>query len=249
MKRYVLALLLLALPLGAQEEKKAAAPEPVPKRVQRLFMLKYADPQSMRNLLSVFGGNIVPNPEMHALAVEGTESSVAAIEDVIKRLDVPSSAPRNIDLTVYFLVGTEGDSPYGGPVPKDLDSVVAALKGSFPFKDYRLMDTLLIRTRTGQQVNLSSNAGSVRDEGHGSQQIAISFHIDSSSISPDGASVRLDRMRTGARVPYYNSGWGYTELSINEDMDIKEGQKAVVGRVGINREQALFLVLSAKIVP
>jgi hypothetical protein len=58
-------------------------------------------------------------------------------------------------------------------------------------------------------------------------------------------------MRAQARVPYPSGGnsWNYQNLGINEDMDIKEGQKVVVGRVGISRDQALFLVLSAKVAP
>jgi hypothetical protein len=35
---------------------------------------------------------------------------------------------------------------------------------------------------------------------------------------------------------------------LNTDVDIKAGQKVVIGRHGINREQALFLVLSAQVV-
>ena len=51
------------------------------------------------------------------------------------------------------------------------------------------------------------------------------------------------------RFPYRSgNSVSYSDLGINQDMDIKEGQKAVVGRVGIAKDQALFLVLSAKVV-
>ena len=62
MKRFFLALLLLALPLAAQEEKKAEAKPAA--TVQKLFVLKYADPQSVRMLLSVFHANMEPNRDM-----------------------------------------------------------------------------------------------------------------------------------------------------------------------------------------
>jgi hypothetical protein len=249
MKRYLLALLLLALPLAAQDAPpKPDDPAKITRRVDKLFMLKYADPGSLSNLLRIFGATIVPNPEMHALAVEATPESMTAIEDAIKRLDVPASAPRNLELTVYFVVGAEGETPYGGPLPKDLDPVISALKSTLPFKEYRLMDVMTIRTRTGQQVNMNSNAGSMKEDGRGQAQITTYFQINSSSINPDGVTVRLDRMRSTAKVPYATGGgWQNMDLSINEDMDVKEGQKAVVGRVGISRDQALFLVLSAKI--
>jgi len=130
MRRVFLALLLLALPLAAQEEKKAEAKPTA--TVQKLFVLKYADAQSVRSLLQVFRANIDANRELRVLAVDATPETMAAIEDAIKRLDVPSAAPTNIDLTVYLVVGHEGDSPAGAvPVPKDLDSVVTQLKSAF----------------------------------------------------------------------------------------------------------------------
>jgi len=36
-------------------------------------------------------------------------------------------------------------------------------------------------------------------------------------------------------------------LGIQTDLDIKEGQKVVVGRLGISHDQALFLVMMAKV--
>ena len=243
--RMLLALMLIALPLAGQEEKK---PEAKP-WVQKIFMLKYADPNQVRNLLAVFGVNLQPNQEMHTLAVGAPADVMAAIENAVKTLDVPSSAPRNVELTVYFVIGADMETQYGGPMPKDLESVVGALKTTFPFKEYRLMDVMNLRTRTGQRVDLNSNAGTISVDNH-SAFITTGFHIDSSSLSAEGTSLRLDKMRASARIPYPNpNGFTMQDLGINEDMDVKEGQKVVVGRVGISRDQALFVVLSAKVMP
>jgi hypothetical protein len=38
-----------------------------------------------------------------------------------------------------------------------------------------------------------------------------------------------------------------THLEMATDLDIKEGQKAVVGRLGLSHDQALFLVMMGKI--
>ncbi|MBZ5724414.1 MAG: hypothetical protein LAP87_05395 [Acidobacteriia bacterium] len=252
MKRYWCALLLMALPLAAQEEKKPEAkivPDvKVSTSISKLFVLKYADPDRIANLLRVFNAVVTPNTEMHALAVRGDKESMNAIEDAITRLDVPAAAPKNIDLMVYYVIGADGENNLGGPLPKDLDSAVAALKTTFPFKEYRLLDVMTIRTRVGQRVDTNSNAGALTLEGLAAP-ITNSFHMDSSSLSPDGTTVRLDRMRSMTRFPYRSgNSVSYSDLGINQDMDIKEGQKAVVGRVGIAKDQALFLVLSAKVV-
>jgi hypothetical protein len=38
------------------------------------------------------------------------------------------------------------------------------------------------------------------------------------------------------------------QLSLDTDVDIKEGQKVVVGRMGMNGQQAMFVVMTVKIV-
>ena len=251
MKRFLLALMLLALPLAAQDEKKTEpAAKPAP-NVQKLFMLKYADPENLAHLLLVFHAGIVPNRDMRALAVDGTPESVAAIEDAIKRLDVPAAAPTNVDMTVYLVVGNEGESPAGSAaLPKDLDSVVTQLKNAFAFKTYSLLDVLTLRTRTGQQASTTSSGGAVQFPGAGSQPVLTSFKIRSASIGSDSSTVRIDGLASDSRMPVANgTGSTMVNLGISTDIDIKEGQKVVVGRLGISKDQALFLVMTVKIVP
>jgi hypothetical protein len=250
MKRFLLALLLIALPLAAQEEKKPE-PKPAP-TVQRLFMLKYADPQSLANLLRVFHATIWPDRDLRALSVDASAEAMAGIEDAIKHLDVPAAAPTNVDMTVYLVVGHEGESPAGSAtLPKDLDSVVTQLKNAFAFKAYSLLDALELRTRTGQGASTTSSGGTVQiSEGH-SQPVTTSFKIRSASIGSDGSTVRVDSLNASIKMPVPNGNGGstYTDLGISTDLDIKEGQKVVVGRLGISRDQALFLVMTVKIVP
>ena len=64
MKRLLFALLLIALPLAAQEAKKedqkSNAPSSSP-RIQKLFLLKYADPGHVASLLGVFNVSVRPD--------------------------------------------------------------------------------------------------------------------------------------------------------------------------------------------
>ena len=254
MKRFLLSAVLVALPLMAQEAKKEETPaRPASPSVQKLFLLKYADPASLQALLSVFPARFSPNRDLRGLAVDTSPETMAAIEDVIKRLDVPGAAPTNVDITVYMLVGHEGENPVGSAaVPKDLESVVAQLKTAMTFKNYNLMDVLAIRTRTGQQVSTSSSGGSVTMPGGATQPVMTNFSARSISIGPDGATVRIDGLQSGTKVPIPSGGgqgFSYTDLSLRTDVDVKEGQKVVLGRLGISKDQALFMVLTVKIVP
>ena len=250
MKRLLLMALLAALPLAAQDQgKKQDTPPPKPE-VQKLFILKYADPRTIADLLRVFNATVVANTEMHALAVTTAQQNMAAIEEAISRLDVAAAAPKNIDLTCYLMIGTEGDGT-GGSLPKDLDSVVAQLKNAFPFKTYRVMDVLTMRGRTGQRLNTSSQGGTMQ-AGGATQALPVysQFAINSATVGADGSTVRIDGIRTSSRVPITNPSGGvnYQDLGISTDVDIKEGQKVVIGRMGITHDQALFLVLMAKVV-
>jgi hypothetical protein len=242
MKRLLFALMLLAaLPLAAQEPKN-------PIYTPRVFILKYADPNQLSNLFRVFVGSITQNHEMHAIAVSGSPEAIATIEDAIKRLDVPPPPPQNIELTVYYVIGGDSENA-GGVLPKDLDSVATQLKNAFPFKTYRLLDALELRTRNGQG---GDGSGSPGPNAGGLGATVTQFHMNSASVSQDGSSVRIDSMKAGVKLPVAKAttegGYTYVDLGVNADVDIKPGQKVVVGHLSMGQNQALFLVLMVRVV-
>src|SRR5580700_7729152 len=96
----LIAALLLVGPVMAQGDP--AKPQP-PERVQKLVTLKYVDPQSIQNLISMFNVDVRVNGQMKVVALSGTKEHLAAAEEAIKQLDVPSAAQKNIELTVYFV--------------------------------------------------------------------------------------------------------------------------------------------------
>ncbi|HUP05241.1 MAG TPA: hypothetical protein VMU19_14690 [Bryobacteraceae bacterium] len=252
MRNFIAILALLALPLAAQEQQQKE--EPKGPQVQRLFVLKYADPNQVNNLIRVFTSNTNPNAAMHAIAVSASPEAMAAIEDAIGRLDVPASAPKNIELTAYLLTGTDSDAG-GAALPKELDSVVTQLKSAFAYKAYKLGDVLTLRGRTGQRLDTSDSGGAVTAGGQ-SQPIYTQFTINALSVGVDGA-IHVDGLKLQSRVPVagtftgnggvVNTQFNYQQLGINTDLDIKEGQKVVVGKMSMSQNEAMFLVLTARI--
>jgi len=142
-------------------------------------------------------------------------------------------------------VGSDSESSMG-TVPKDMEPVVAQLRNTFPFKSYRQLDVLTLRTRVGQRAGTDSSGGSMQF-GNTSRTVRTNFRLNSSSVGGDGSTIHLDQIQANIKIPPGEVG-NPEDLSLNTDLDIKEGQKVVVGRMGINREQALFLVLTAKLV-
>jgi hypothetical protein len=249
MKRVLLASMLWTVALAAQDKKTDAPSPPHPPNQQKVFILKYADTMNLVQLLKVFNAPMAPNPEMHALAVTAEPNVMQSIEEAIAKLDVPSSAQKNFDFTVYLVVGTEAENIISSGVPKDLDSVIAQLKGAFSFKNYRLLDVMNVRARGGQNVSTRSSGGSVQF-GSVIRQTTSTFSIRSASIGADGSTIRLDRLSCQSHVPSEVSPGNYADenLSLDTDIDIKEGQKVVIGRLGMNSQQAMFVVLTVKVV-
>ena len=236
MKRLILALALIAMPTLAQVGQDPS------EHIQRLVTLKYADPQSVAGLLRNFGVDIQVDSRMKVIALSGNRNRVTTAEDAIKQLDVPAAGQKDIDLTVCFVVGSDQANVTGSPIPKELDSTVATLKSTFPFKNYVMLDVLSLRTRSGVGANASGQLSGGR---------LTTFNVRLASLDGDGSMIRLDNLHAGLRVPAGGTAekTNYLDTGVSTDVvDVKEGQKLVVGRSSLNGpDTALFLVLIAKV--
>jgi hypothetical protein len=173
---------------------------------------------------------------------------MAAIEEAIQRLDVPSAAAKNIEMTAYLLIGGDSAGTEPSAMPKELDSVVTQLKNAFAFKSYRLLDILALRTRVGQHASTSS-VGRPIQIGTNSPAPTTQFRINSAGIGSDETTIRIDGLNLDSRIPVQSSPgqYGFSSVGLSADVDIKQGQKVVIGRVSV-AESALFVVLTAQVV-
>lgn len=236
MKRIVLWAVLLAAPVMAQT--------PADGKVTKLVTLRNTEPRAIESMLQVFGVMTNSNNQMKTMVISGSADKVAAVEAVIKQLDV---APKNIELTVYFVVGGDQATLSGGAIPQDLRDVITQLKGTFTFKEYKMLDILTLRTRAGSSAETSGILN------NNNPPRMSQFSIRNTTVSEDGTTIRIDRMHAGLRIPisvaspqknaeYINSG-------LDQDVDVKEGQKVVVGRSSLEGpQQALFLILTARVI-
>ncbi len=236
MKKLIALALLVLTPLAAQQ---TTAQDPN-EEVRKVVSLKYADPVSIQMLLRDFGVAVRADTRLKMIALTGRRANVTTAEEAIKQLDVPAAQQKDIELTIYFVVGTDQPNGSGNPIPADLQSMVSALKSTFPFKNYGLLDVLFLRTRSGSGADAS---------GQFSSRITT-FRIGSASLEPDGM-IRLERLHAGLRNPVADgpNKITYVDTGISADvMDVREGQKLVVGRSSLDGpEKALFLVLVAKV--
>ena len=215
--------------------------------VQKVFSI-HMHARPLAEILSVFPATITfaeygrtPN-RGQALAVSAPPAVMAAIEETIKRLDVPPSPAKNIELTVEILEAVPAGAQ-GASVGPELQPVVAQLKRTFSFGGYRLADTLSARSREDAGLFVTSASGT---EFVGLGRLDYRLHVRTVwyDKSPAGTAVHLDQLDFSAANPKLADG----VVVIRGDLDIREGQRVVVGNTGLGTPgNAIILVLSARV--
>jgi hypothetical protein len=246
----ILSLLLVPAALACAQEATAQ-----PKNTQVLIDVKYADVNRLSTLLAnTFGARVSPDASLHVIGVSGPPDLVAAVTAAIKKLDVPPSPQPNVELTVYLISGlAQGQGT--DDVPMDLAATIKQLRGLFAYKSYKLADTLVVRGRVGDP-SLGGNSGQTEGvlPGTNLRYNFAYFSLSVSAETPRTVHVRnLSLVLRGARTTPQKEGPPVTEYSdtparISTDLDVKEGQKTVVGKSSINQAgDALILVIVPKI--
>jgi len=230
---------------GALAAQTAAPPPPAetrkpePPNQQRVFMLKYADARNVSNVLSVFGYGIKADRDMHVVAVSAPAEAMSAIEDAVKRLDVPAAAPKDIDLIVYLVVAEEQPPQHPSAMealPAELQPVADELKKIFSYKSFRLLDSILLRTQPGNRAVANGVIGTTN-------RTPYSFEVQPSAVTedPKGRLIRLDNLNLNMRLS------GDHQAGIRTEITVREGQRVVVGKSNMGTDQSLILVVTAKV--
>lgn len=235
----------------AKPPEPAATRSPRPGDVQRVFVIKNVRVGPLAEVLAVFPATITfsrfgPGTRLGvsaALGVSAPPAVMAAIEETIKRLDVPVPSPRNIELTGEILEALPAPAEPTS-LPSELQGVVAQLKRTFSFAAYRLADTLFVRVR--EEEGLATDGTSANDfTGLGRLNYSLNVRTAFFTATADGVVVHLDGMRFMATNPKLGRGM----VGVSGDVDIREGQRVVVGNSGLGTSgNAIILVLSAKVV-
>ncbi|MDX2152734.1 MAG: hypothetical protein SFV54_18475 [Bryobacteraceae bacterium] len=242
MKRFLL-LMLLASTAWAQQP------------VRKIFEIKNADVNRLAKILSIFDARLMVDENLKIISVQGDQSSMTAIEEAIKRFDVPPPPEKNIELTVHLVFASQ-QAAAGARMPAELEPVVKQLRGIFPFQSYTLLDTHLMRTRDGTEASANSalRVPGQPDAVAGSLQMAV--RRASLSAVEKSNVIRLDRLQLTLQVPTRQATddkgrayWMHDRADIVTSVDVPEGKRTVVGKANMqNTDTAIFAVLSARVV-
>jgi len=156
----------------------------------------------------------------------------------------PAGSPAaNIELTVYLLSGVaQGEA--ADDVPQDLVSTVKQLRSIFNYKSYKLTESFMLRGRVGT----GAKAAGILPGGAGMNYEFQYGEVRVSSETP--ALFRITGLRIELTRPRRVGGQNIvdTVASIHTDLDIREGQKTVVGKSSVTSTgDALILVIVPKL--
>jgi hypothetical protein len=217
--------------------------------VTRVFQFKYADARALQRVLSPYG-RVEADPMLKALTITVRDNNVLSeVEQIVKRFDVPPPPVPNIDVTIYLMsaLGT----PSSGAVPAELEPVVKQLKNTFSYKGYQLIDTEVIRVRAGQGGDVSGVVDGAPSVDGNKTISRVGFRSASVSTDEKGRAIRIDGLKVGLRIPIAagEKKYQYLETGLNTDVDVREGQKVVVGKANMDgSDRASIVVLTAKVV-
>jgi hypothetical protein len=185
---------------------------------------------------------------LKAIVLRGKPSDVSALENTIRELDSASSnvGSKNVELTVYVLNGSSSSS---APTTEErlpaVAPVVKQLRAVFPYSNYQLLSTMLLRSGEGTQA---STSGLLKGFGNSAAPSHYEISYKAARVSADeaGPSIHLMGFHFLLRVAF---GPSLFDAGIETDVDLREGQKVVVGKSNIEgADSALFVVLVAKLV-
>jgi hypothetical protein len=257
----LLAAFLFAAPLArpqAQEPPPAPTSMP-PGKTVKVLRVDPGDVVQLATLLGGFGVEVRMSQQLGLITVTGHPGAVARVEEAIRDIEAQrvlrstTRSPENVTLTVHLLGIVEGESSSVPAGP--LQDVVAELKKTFPFGNYKLLETLLLRARVGQRAEVSGIIPTAEAEKGPYTRYGFSAAIE--RISGDGKAtvVSINDLRTSMRIPVPTVGgdgkvsYNFEDIGVSTSLEAPDGKTVVVGKSGSRGgSQGYFVVLTAKVV-
>lgn len=249
MKKFVWLILLASASLVSGQQQGALYR---PGDVTKVVTLQYPD----RVNTSILDGiGLTVKRADNLVVITGPQARVDTAADILKQLDTPAPPrppippKKSIQLTAYLVIASSGNpTPAGSqpttPVPKELDPAVSQVASMFSYKSFNLLDAIIMRS-------MDDGSGFVDGLLPGGSYEMIARRVNLAATSPDNL-FHLQQFELSFKR--YNGvdrdgKDKYQTVSMRTDVDLKEGQKAVVGKANFDgASDALIVILTAKVV-
>ena len=192
----------------------------------------------------------------------------AALCLIIASLSVQAQTPAqaddetNLETQLFLILGTNQDV-VDPRLPASLDPVIRQLRGSLPFKNYRLAATLINRIKNDGRLDLSWVGGTLASPSNASSNTPSfsSFRVRQVRVVRNNEGQPMVQMlgfHFGARIPIQVSGaiaangavapnFNYENTGLATDISMRESEPVIVGTLNVGPSgDAIILVVSAK---
>ncbi len=178
--------------------------------------------------------------ELKTITVRDLPEHMAAIEDAIKRLDVPPPFRPDVEVRMRLLVAAPS-GPVGNVAP-DLEPVVKHLRATLNYKSYsEVAAPIASRVRSGSGAKGNGSAQVSPPVTNEPSQLSYSYAIEDLSVASNPQAQVLIR-----RLFFSMGNKQLGEADISTGLTIKDNEKVVVGTASL-KDRAMILVLSARI--
>jgi hypothetical protein len=262
------AMLVLSLSLGftalAQQQQPAKPAASESQWVDftgfkgKIFDIKNREPRdlipTLRPLGSGFKGAVIEaNPDFKTIAVRDFPENIAAIEEAIKRLDVPPPPPPprptrpatpTLEIYAYILIASNVEGP-STPVPPAIKDVLPQLNNTLNYKNYQLLSSIVQRTSINNGRIESSGGVTPPDKVFSARYKLNIEKINADNGPPDYFPINLPEVALSLRGDSNDDYRFIGEGTIQTRLSLREGEKVVVGTANL-KDRAMILILSAK---
>ncbi len=269
LQRFLLfAIALVLIPIAPTQEPKTEAPdkaEPKAPLETKIFRVHHVIPHEIPPLFSPGPIRLMPSDKLGVISVTGTKEQLTWVEAEIRKLEeyeaarkssAPKEGPSSMDLHVYYIgVGVEGRQI---PADSRLSTVVEQLRRSFPYDDYKLVVSYMVRAAvwdapvrvTGVMPNLAPDPDGKLAPHRSSYGLSFKFRGFMDRPDHRAAVIRDLGAEWTIAVPSNNAhGYENSTVSLSSGVDLPEGKLVVLGKAGVpGNDTGIFLVLEARAV-
>jgi type II secretory pathway component GspD/PulD (secretin) len=226
----------------------------------KLFEIRHQSPNSLREALQALGSGakgaiMMANSQLRTLTVRDYPENIAAIEEALKRLDVPEKSPISLQFQLHLLSASMTESEKS-PLAKTLEPVIAQLRATLKFTNYRYISSVLSRVSDGGEIQSSGVTGSLLPTLSGvmnnpDNPSFYQYRLRNVKLTQDASAketIQIDNFEFRVSVPVKVApSLQYKDVGINTPLTLREGEMAVVGTANISgSEEAIIVVVSVK---
>jgi len=232
----------------AQEESQAR--QGGPERGEAIVPIEHANPQEVANVIRVFGVHVVAHPDLGLVTIQGPREAVEAARAAALKLDVPPAPTKSIQVIAYVLDASK-TGPLSGGVPAGLEGVARQLEEVFGYQGVELIDTVAVRVLDGSGGEVTGTLPS--SDSRPTMDYRFGFN-KAQLLQGERPSVRLGGLLFSAvKTPLETTTDGKSQraegvVRLQSDVEVRTGQKAVVGKAAAAGAGAgLILVLEVQV--